>query len=140
MVTISANAARPRACSALELKNRVPASAMTTNASPMALAMDSSSRLDRPVRPAPEAVVMRCTNRPVPFTAAAPALAAPDAADAPVLAACWEAAKSRLARLGSSLVPVSPMAPVFCFYSLDNTAEPLPACRSAASPGVHAVR
>src|ERR1700722_9281716 len=95
-------AARPRAGAAVELKNRVPASAMTPKASPMALPIESSSRLDRPVRPAPEAVVMRCTKRPVPFTAAAPARPAPDAADAPALAAFWEGAKKPRGRVGLS--------------------------------------
>jgi hypothetical protein len=81
--------------------------------------------LDKPVRPAPDAAVILCTVRPVPFTAAAPTLAAPDAAEALAFAAWREAVKNRRARLGRSSVPVSPMAPVFCLCGVGDTAEAL---------------
>ena len=81
MVTSSASATLPRASSTEALKNRVPASATATNASPALLAAVSSMRLDSPVRPAPEARVIRWTTRPAPRLADAPALALDWAAD-----------------------------------------------------------
>ncbi len=71
IVIKSARATRPRASPTEVLKNKLPASATATNASPMPLAAVSSSRVEKPVRFAPDAPVIRCTNPP-----AAPAAAA----------------------------------------------------------------
>src|SRR5580704_6873816 len=100
----SANATWPRAWPTEVLKNSVPASAIATKASPIPPAAVSSIRFDSPVRPAPEAPLMRCTKREAPPAAAA--LARP--------ARCEAAYTDRPARLARSVVPVSPMAQVFC--------------------------
>src|SRR5256886_2197639 len=81
MVTSRAIATWLRAWLTEALKNRVPASATATKASPTLLAAVSSMRLDSPVRLAPEAPVIRWTTRPAPRLAEAPALALDWAAD-----------------------------------------------------------
>ena len=104
MVTSRYKATWLRAWSRDVLKNRVPASATVTNASPALPAAVSSMRLARPVRPAPEARVIRWIRRPVPRPVAAPARALDRAAEP----------KVRFTRLARSLAPDSPMPPVFC--------------------------
>ena len=83
MVTSRNSTTRPRAWSTDVLKKMVPASDTATNASPAPLAAVSSMRVDRPVRPAPEAPVTRCTRPPVRRPALAPARA-PDRTAPPV--------------------------------------------------------
>ena len=65
MVTSRNSTTLPRAWSTEVLKKIVPASATMTKASPAPLAAVSSMSVDRPVRPAPEALVTRCTRPPV---------------------------------------------------------------------------
>jgi len=65
MVTIRNSTTLPRASSTEVLKKIVPASATMTKASPAPLAAVSSMSVDSPVRPAPEALVTRCTRPPV---------------------------------------------------------------------------
>jgi hypothetical protein len=65
IVTSRNSTTRPRAWSTDVLKKIVPASDTATNASPAPLAAVSSMSVDRPVRPAPEAPVTRCTKPPV---------------------------------------------------------------------------
>src|SRR5215469_18161932 len=98
-----ARATFPRAWSTEVLKNSVPASATATKASPNPPAAVSSIRVDRPVRPAPEAPLRRCTNRLAPSAAAAPARPA----------RCDAVNTDRPARRARSPVPVFPMAQVF---------------------------
>ncbi len=123
MVITSASATRPRAWSTEALKNKVPASAMATNASARLLAAVSSMSLLSPVREAPDAPVSRCTTR-----------LAPPAAEAPARAAVCEAETTeRVARLARSLVlvPGSRIAQVFC---LARTGTTPPDRRVARSP------
>ena len=101
MVTSRAIATWLRAWLTEALKNRVPASATATKASPTLLAAVSSMRLDSPVRLAPDAPVIRCTTRP-----------APRLADAPTRALDWAADVSlRVARPALSRPSAHPMIP-----------------------------
>ena len=121
MVIRSATAILVRAWSTETLKNKVPASATATNASPRLLAAVSSMRLSSPVRPAPDAPVSRCTTR-----------VAPPAADALARAADCEAETTeRVARLARVLVPDSRIAQVFC---LSRAATTLPGPLVTGSP------
>src|ERR1039458_2555136 len=99
IVMSSASATRPRACSTEVLKNSEPASATATKASPRLPAAVSSMRWDRPVAPAPEALVIRCTVRVAPLAAAPPTRAAD----------CEAETTDRLARLARAARPESPM-------------------------------
>src|SRR5215472_9969037 len=114
MVMIRVSAIRPRAWSSEVLKNSVPARAMVTKASPAAPAADSSMRLDRPVRLAPEAPVIRCTTRLV--RRAAPALARPleRAAEETDRPACLAAVQAS----------PNPIVPVFCVGPVAGNAGP----------------
>ena len=98
------SAIRPRAWSTEVLKNSVPASATATNASAAAPAAVSSMTRSRPVRPAPEACVIRRMTRPVPRAVDAPARPVERSPDA----------KPPAARLACGRAPDSPMFPVFC--------------------------
>src|ERR1700722_2912285 len=103
MVMSRPRATRPRACPTEAEKKRLPARETATKASPTLLAAVSSMRLDRPVRPAPEAPLIRCTKR----------LAPPAAAALPRPARCEPVTTERPARLARAAVPVSPMPQVF---------------------------
>ena len=83
IVTRRKSTTRPRAWSTEVLKKIVPASDTATNASAAPPAAVSSMSVDRPVRPAPEAPVIRCTKPPVLRVAVAPARA-PDLTAPPV--------------------------------------------------------
>ncbi len=65
MVTTRNSTTLPRAWSTEVLKKIVPASDTMTNASPAPAAAVSSMSVDSPVRPAPCALVTRCTRPPV---------------------------------------------------------------------------
>ena len=75
IVTSRNSTTRPRAWSTEVLKKIVPARDTATNASLAPPAAVSSMSVDRPVRPAPEAPVTRCTRPPVRRVAVAPARA-----------------------------------------------------------------
>ncbi len=96
------SAIRPRAWSTEVLKNSVPASATATNASAAAPAAVSSMTRSRPVRPAPEAWVIRRMTRPVPRAVDAPARPVERSPDA----------KPPAARLACGRAPDSPMVQV----------------------------
>src|SRR6266571_2461320 len=81
IVIIRARATGPRACVTEALTNRVPARLTPTKASPKLPAAVSSISWARPVRPAPDALVIMRTTRLVPFAAAEPARPADCEAD-----------------------------------------------------------
>src|SRR5215471_3873496 len=127
MVTSRAIATWLRAWLTEALKNKVPASATATKASPTLLAAVSSIRLASPVRLAPEAPVIRWTTRP-----------APRLAEAPTLALDWAADVSlRVARLALSRPSAHPMVPVFCAFApaTNRQAGRAPAERRSAGQG-----
>src|SRR5262249_19282682 len=95
IVMIRASATRSRACDTEALTNSVPARPTPTNASPRLPAAVSSISWARPVRPAPEALVILRTTRFVPLAAAAPARPADWDAETTDRAACLARAVAR---------------------------------------------
>ena len=119
------SAIRPRAWSTEVLKKIVPARDTATNASLAPPAAVSSMSVDRPVRPAPEAPVTRCTRPPVRRVAVAPARALDR--NAPPVAR----AAPPVRRIASD----SHMYPVFLLLA---SAATRPSAISGGYPHVHA--